>query len=205
MKLCISGLHPWIGFQLQDIAPRTFEQLSSIVTNMELHLAANPRLLATFKAGTEANRLRKAAQIKNAAAAEVANNNSWTHNREPKNISSSGSCKTVHTSSSYSKGKEKAIILCQEEVLPRPPRQTFEKRKNKFYGFKRDKVAKLFQKALKSGRLTLPNPTRPKQVAMVNEPNYCSFHRNLNHTIEDCFPFKDWLEKVIKDGFFALT
>lgn len=51
----------------------------------------------------------------------------------------------------------------------------------------------------------LPTSTRPAQSNMVNEPNYCPLHRSLSHTIEDCFIFKDWLEKAIQDGVFAFS
>lgn len=77
--------------------------------------------------------------------------------------------------------------------------------KNKVYAFRRDKVAKMFQQALKSGRLALPAPIRPEQAGMIDDPNYCPFHRSVSHSIEDCFPFKNGLERAIKDGVFTLS
>nr|CAD1836413.1 unnamed protein product [Ananas comosus var. bracteatus] len=66
-------------------------------------------------------------------------------------------------------------------------------------------VSKLFRQALKSQRLTLPNPARPEQVNKTDDPLYCPYHRFVGHTIEDCITFKDWLEKVVKNGVFALS
>lgn len=61
----MSGLHLW----MQGVTPRTFEQLSSTETNLELNLAANPQLLDTRKVRTEANKSHKASPIKNVADA----------------------------------------------------------------------------------------------------------------------------------------
>lgn len=71
---------------------------------------------------------------------------------------------TYRPSASFDpKGKGKTIMLDnEEEAQSRQLKMSFEERKNKVYTFLRDKVAKLFQQALKSGRLTLPQPTRPE-------------------------------------------
>lgn len=121
VKLCMSGLHPWIGFQLQGASPRTFEQLSSTATNLKLYLAANPRLLATLKAGSEVNKPCKTMSIKNIAEAKVSNNNAGTRNREPNNGISLGAYKAVPLPSSDSKGKEKVIVLGREEEAQHHP------------------------------------------------------------------------------------
>lgn len=39
----------------------------------------------------------------------------------------------------------------------------------------------------------------------VSNPNYCPFHRRVGYTIEECFAFKDHLEKDIKDGIYTLS
>lgn len=40
---------------------------------------------------------------------------------------------------------------------------------------------------------------------MTDDPNYCPYHQSVNHPIEDCFPFKDWLERAIKYRVFTLS
>lgn len=74
-----------------------------------------------------------------------------------------------------------------------------EEFKNKTYSFKREKVRKLFNEVTRQSFLALPNPTKPDEVDKVNEPNYCPYHRHLGHTIEDDYPFKEWLEKAIQN------
>lgn len=55
----MSELYSYIGLQLQGVALQTFEQLFSTSTNLELHLANNPHLLVTLKAGSEGGQLKK--------------------------------------------------------------------------------------------------------------------------------------------------
>ncbi|PKU62331.1 hypothetical protein MA16_Dca028551 [Dendrobium catenatum] len=66
---------------------------------------------------------------------------------------------------------------------------------NKEYSFKRESVAKLFRQALKA-RLELPECKRPEESKHSGDPNYCPYHRVVSHPIEDCYVFKDWLEKI---------
>lgn len=84
-------------------------------------------------------------------------------------------------------------------------RTTLEQQKNKVYSFRCDKVPKLFQQVLKSGKLLLQPITRPKQADKTDDPTYFPYHRFLGHTIENCYPLKNWLEKAIKDGVFILS
>ena len=76
-------------------------------------------------------------------------------------------------------------------------------RKNKLYSFRRDKVAKLFRDALKDN-LPLPECKRPEDASKSDQPNYCPYHRILGHTIEDCYVFKDYIERRYKKGEIIL-
>ncbi|PKA61370.1 hypothetical protein AXF42_Ash020346 [Apostasia shenzhenica] len=62
------------------------------------------------------------------------------------------------------------------------------------YSFRQNCVKKLFFQALKAS-LKLPELKRPEEVNEINDPNYCLYHRCVSHPIEDCFVFKDWLER----------
>jgi hypothetical protein len=57
------------------------------------------------------------------------------------------------------------------------------------------KVAQIFRGALKNG-LALPASKRPEDADKSDEPNFCPYHRVLGHSIEDCWVFKDWIEKA---------
>lgn len=74
----------------------------------------------------------------------------------------------------------------------------------KEYSLKRESVAKLFRQALKAG-LELPECKRPEESDQTSNPNYCPYHRVVSHPIEDCYVFKDWLEKKDRSGEFTLS
>ncbi|PKU68418.1 hypothetical protein MA16_Dca027434 [Dendrobium catenatum] len=81
---------------------------------------------------------------------------------------------------------------------------SLKEKMNKEYSFKRESVAKLFRQALKAG-LELPECKRPEESKHSGDPNYCPYHRVVSHPIEDCYVFKDWLEKMYKRGELTLS
>jgi hypothetical protein len=79
-------------------------------------------------------------------------------------------------------------------------RTSMEDRWQKPYSFKREAVNKIFDWVLKEGKVILPEPRRPQEVNETDKQNYCKYHRLLGHTIEDCWVFKNLIEKMIQDG-----
>ncbi|KAH7690271.1 NAD(P)-binding domain-containing protein [Dioscorea alata] len=75
---------------------------------------------------------------------------------------------------------------------------------NKNYSFRRDKVHKIFKDAMREG-LQLPECKRPEEQSKKDHPNYCPYHRVLGHTIEDCYVFKDWVERQYQEGKITLS
>lgn len=65
-------------------------------------------------------------------------------------------------------------------------------------------MAKLFRQALKAG-LQLPESKRPEEADRTNDPNDCPYHRVVSNPIEDCYVFKDWLERKYRNGEFTLS
>jgi hypothetical protein len=82
--------------------------------------------------------------------------------------------------------------------------ETLKQKKTKPYSFRRDKVAQIFRGAVKNG-LALPASKRPEDTDKSDEPNFCPYHRVLGHSIEDCWVFKDWVEKAYKNGEIILS
>jgi hypothetical protein len=64
-------------------------------------------------------------------------------------------------------------------------------------------MAKIFKEAIENG-LILPTSKRPAEMEKHNDSNYCPYHRVLGHPIEDCWVFKDWVEKGYKEGVIEL-
>ncbi|KAI0502673.1 hypothetical protein KFK09_017630 [Dendrobium nobile] len=82
--------------------------------------------------------------------------------------------------------------------------QSLKDKMNKDYSFKRESVAKLFRQVSRSG-LELPECKRPEESKHTSDPNYCPYHRVLSHPIEDCYIFKDWLERKYQKGEITLS
>jgi hypothetical protein len=81
--------------------------------------------------------------------------------------------------------------------------ETLKQKKTKSYSFRRDKVDQIFRGAVKNG-LALPASKRPEDADKSDEPNFCPYHRVLGHSIEDCWVFKDWVEKAYKNDEITL-
>ncbi|KAL0918047.1 hypothetical protein M5K25_010035 [Dendrobium thyrsiflorum] len=80
--------------------------------------------------------------------------------------------------------------------------RTFPSLKDKMN--KEESVAKLFRQAVKAG-LELTECKRPEESKQTSDPNYCPYHRVVSHPIEDCYIFKDWLERKYRKGELTLS
>ena len=69
---------------------------------------------------------------------------------------------------------------------------------NKPYSFKREYVAQIFKDAVREGL----KPLESKRLADLehrDRPNYCPYHQLLGHSIQDCYIFKDWVERNYRE------
>jgi hypothetical protein len=57
----------------------------------------------------------------------------------------------------------------------------------------------IFRGALKN-RLKLPVSKRLENSEKSDNPDYCPYHRILGYILEDCWVFKDLIEKSIRNG-----
>jgi hypothetical protein len=89
---------------------------------------------------------------------------------------------------------KKEATFKQSTIVP-----TLKARKNMPYSFLKSKTAQIFEQALKSG-LTLPICKRPAYIDKTSEDEFCLYHCVLGHTIEECWVFKDLIERGCKDG-----
>ncbi|KAH7690287.1 hypothetical protein IHE45_02G037700 [Dioscorea alata] len=97
--------------------------------------------------------------------------------------------------------KASALGITGNESRPLP---SLKDRMNKKYSFKRDKVHKIFKDAVREG-LQLPEYKSPEEQNKKDHPSYCPYHRVLGHTIEDCYVFKDWVERQYQEGKITLS
>ena len=78
-------------------------------------------------------------------------------------------------------------------------RSSVQERLKKQYVFRRELVKDMFNQLMEHHALTLPNPQRPTQVDMVENPLYCPYHRYVGHIIKDCIEFKEWLQRAVDE------
>ncbi|PKU76139.1 hypothetical protein MA16_Dca024346 [Dendrobium catenatum] len=123
------------------------------------------------------------------------NNNTASKGKQPRIYDSKrDEVNTTFTSPPDKKEKGEAIVpKIAKQVKEKPTTPTLQEKINKLYSFKRDCIGKIFRHALKIG-LQLPESRRPEQAGMINDLNYCPYHRIVSHPIEDYFVFKGWVE-----------
>lgn len=61
-------------------------------------------------------------------------------------------------------------------------------------------VKKIFKWVIKEGKVTLLEPKCPKEVEESHKLDYCKYHHMLGHVVEDCWVFKDIIERMIQEG-----
>ncbi|KAL0917387.1 hypothetical protein M5K25_012443 [Dendrobium thyrsiflorum] len=94
----------------------------------------------------------------------------------------------------------------QSAVPPRPSRRTPESQQylqeklSKEYPFKRESVMKIFKFLVKKNILAFPKNNRAEEEGQTDHPLYCPFHRHIGHIIEDCYVFKDRVERLLASG-----
>jgi Retrotransposon gag protein len=183
VNLIMKNIDRWMGMLLGVTKVNTFKDLLRSVSNME---RISPHTMSNFMN----NRPQRGAKAETKVAFTslkdkmVANTNIQ-----------SGSSDT--SGNNYNRGPR---------PNPRGSLQAFDilkQKKNKQYSFRWDKVSQTFRGALKNG-LALPASKRPEDADKSDEPNLCPYHRVLGHSVEDCWVFKDWVEKAYKNGEITL-
>jgi Retrotransposon gag protein len=183
VNLIMKNIDGWMGMLLGVTKVNTFKDLLTSVSNME---RMSPHTVPNFMNNRPQRGARAEAKVaftslkdKMVANADTQSSNNGTNGNN------------------YNKG-------------PRPNPggslrgfETLKQKKTKPYSFRKDKVAQTFRGALKNG-LALPASKRPEDTNKSDEPNFCPYHRVLGHSIEDCWVFKDWVEKTYKNGEITL-
>jgi Retrotransposon gag protein len=183
VNLIMKNIDGWMGMLLDVIKVNTFKDLLRSVSNME---KMSPHTMPSFMSNSPQRGTRAETKVAFTSLEEkmIANTNTQ-----------SGSSGT--SDNNYNRG-------------PRPNPggssqafETLKQKKTKPYSCRKDKFAQIFRGAVKNGP-TLPASKRPEDADKSDEPNFCPYHRVLGHSIEDCWVFKDWVEKAYKNGEITL-
>nr|CAD1837639.1 unnamed protein product [Ananas comosus var. bracteatus] len=176
VELCIKGMQSWYSMEREKV---------------ELEYQRSPEILALYKNAKAIDNTRRSLPQK------TSNSGGGGPSRKVTEAN------VVHQPKSAPQNREKMPIT--SEAQTRKSQSWIEERKNKTYSFKREKVPRIFEQVMKTKKLVLPEPTKPEEVHKTDDPLYCPYHRSIGHKIEDCFIFKDWVERALQQGVFTLS
>ncbi|KAH7655809.1 Retrotransposon gag domain-containing protein [Dioscorea alata] len=181
--LLLGNIDNWMAPFLSTSGITTFQDLISQAKKLE---RTNPKVLSNFQATSRNDRdkSKRTEGVKYTATTfNVEKGKSVAKPHKPEQV------------------KASALGITGNESRPLP---SLKDRMNKKYSFRRDKVHKIFKDAVSEG-LQLPECKRPEEQSKKDHPNYCPYHRVLGHTIEDCYVFKDWVERQYQEGKITLS
>jgi hypothetical protein len=185
IEMCVNGMQQHWSLEVSRREPKTFSALSSAVAATKIEFEKSPQIMELYKNASAFDPSRRF------NATSKANNNG----NKPK---ASVEANTTRTFPSPSQGQVPILGAKRENVGGRT-HQSFQDLLKKQYAFRRDLIKGMFDQIMEHKALNLPEPRRPDQVNMTNNPLYCPYHRFVGHTIEDCITFKEWLQKAIDE------
>ena len=69
----------------------------------------------------------------------------------------------------------------------------------KVYPFLDADMPEMLEQLLKLKLIELPECKRSEEMEKVDDPNYCKYHRIINHPIQKCFVLKELIMKLAKE------
>jgi hypothetical protein len=191
VSMCIHGMQQHWSLEVSQREPRDFSSLSSAVAATKLEFEKSPQIMELYKnAGIPDN-------VKRFNSTMKPNNNS--NNNKPKVAEAN----TARPSSSMQYGNV-PMLGTRNEASGGRQRPSIQDLLKKQYVFKRVMIKGFFNQVVEHNHIKLPDPKRPDQVGMTNNPLYCPYHRYVEHIIKDCVAFKEWLQKAIDEKRLAL-
>jgi len=185
IEMCVNGMQQHWSLEVSRREPKTFSALSSAVAATKIEFEKSPQIMELYK---------------NASAFDPSkrfNSTSKANNNVGK-TKPTVDANTTRMFPSTSQGQV-PMLGANRERAGGKTRQSFQELLKKEYAFRRDLVKGMFEQLMEHKALNLPEPRRPEQVNMTNNPLYCPYHRYVGHTIEDCISFKEWLQRAIDE------
>jgi hypothetical protein len=163
------------------------------VAATKLEFAKSPQIMELYKNASIPD------NVKRFNSMTKPNNNNNNNNNKPKVAEAN----TARASSSMQQGNV-PILGTRNEPSGERQRPSIQELLKKQYVFKRAMIKGFFNQVVEYNHIKLPDPKRPDQVGMTNNPLYCPYHRYVGHVIEDCVGFKEWLQRAIDEKRLAL-
>jgi hypothetical protein len=184
IEMCVHGMQQHWSLEVSRREPKTFSALSSAVAATKLEFENSPQIMELYK---------------NASAFDPAKHFSATKpsggGSKPKAPAEANVARVFSTAP---QGQVPMLGAKNEQARGRQ-RPSIQDLLKKQYIFRRELVKDMFNQLKEHRALNLPEPWRPDQVTMVDNPLYCPYHRYVGYAIEDCVAFKEWLQRAVNE------
>ena len=182
--MCIHGMLQQWSLEVSRREPRTFSELSSAVAATKIEFEKSPQIMELYKNASvfdPAKRFSSTAKPNNAGG----------------KMKAQAEANTARVFSNVPPAQAPFLGARNDQEGRRTRLSDLLKKQ---YIFRRELVKAMFEQLMDNQALRLPEPRRPHQVSMANNPLYCPYHRYVGHLIEDCIAFKEWLRKGVIEG-----
>ncbi|XP_012838511.1 PREDICTED: uncharacterized protein LOC105959033 [Erythranthe guttata] len=183
IEMCIQGMHWGLLYILQAIKPRNFEELATRAHDMELSIANHKSALPLDGQKGERKDFKRNEKF------------SKTSTKESMAIKAVG----LKIPSKNEDDKTGEHRISNDRRRP-----TLKEMQEKEYPFPESDVSHIFDELLARKLIDLPEPKRPEEVGMMDDPKYCKYHRVVGHPIGKCFVVKEKIMRLARDGKIIL-
>jgi hypothetical protein len=190
VSMCIHGMQQYWSLEVSRREPRDFSSLSSAVAATKLEFEKSSQIMELYMNTRIPN------NVKRFNCRTKPNNN---NNIKPKVAEAN----TARASSSMQQGNVPMLGM-RNEASGGKQCPSIQDLLKKQYVFKRAMIRGFFNQVVEHNHIKLPDPKRPDQVGMTNNPLYCPYHHYVGHIIKDCVAFKEWLQRAIDEKQLAL-
>jgi hypothetical protein len=181
IEMCVHGMQQHWSLEVSRREPKTFSALSSAVAATKLEFEKSPQIMELYKNASmqdHAKRFNSTAKPNNVIKPKIPNEANATRVMHANNV---------------------PMLGTRNEPTGMRPRPSIQELLRKQYIFRREMIRGFFNQVIAHNHLNLPDPKRPDQVNMKDNPLYCPYHQYVGHVIEDCVAFKEWLQRAIDE------
>lgn len=185
IEMCVHGMLQHWSLEVSRREPRTFSALSSAVAATKLEFEKSPQIMELYKNASAFDPVKRFNSTAKAPS-------SGSKPKAPAEANAARLSPVTHHGGV-------PVLGARYEQAGGRQRSSLQELLRKQYIFKRELIKDMFNELMDHHALNLPEPRRPEQANMTNNPLYCPYHRYVGHVIEDCISFKEWLQRAVTE------